>query len=209
MLQNARVVAYSISDEVEHQVRTIIYNILEYHGCMDLMAPIYISVKELLINAIKANFKNIYFENYSPKNRSLEIIKYEKALELFNLEMSREHANYFEECARKDDIKAEIDVWTEGTVLHVQVANSAKMTASELQNVKKKLSDAENCKDIADYCIRNINDPYREGAGLGLILIIMMLKSLKAPKDSFLISSDQDRTTAYLRIPLNKNIKLY
>ncbi len=169
------------------------------------MAPIFISVKELIINAIKANFKNIYFEDYAPKNSSNEIIKYEKALELFQLEISREKSKYFENFARKDDIKAVIDLWTDEKTLHIQVVNPVKMTETELQNVKKKLLDAENCRDLADYCIKNIDDPYREGAGLGLILIIMMLKSLQAPKDSLVITSEPNRTTAYLRIPLVKD----
>jgi hypothetical protein len=198
----ARVIAYTISDDVEMQVRQILYDILQTHNRIDLMAPIYTSVKELIINAIKANFKNIYFEDYTPKTPSNEIIKYEKALELFKLEISRENSNFFENFARNDGLKAIIDLWTDEKTLHVQVANPVTMTETELRNVKKKLLDAESCRDLADYCMKNIDDPYREGAGLGLILIMMMLKSLKAPRDSLIITSEPNRTTAYLRIPL-------
>lgn len=194
--------AYSISDEVEMQLRQILFEILQKYNCTELMAPIYTSIKELVINAIKANFKNIYFEDYSPKNRSHDIIKYEKALELFKLEISRENSNYFEKLARKDDIKAVIELWTDDKMLHVKVANPVTMTDRELNNVNKKLIDAESCKDLADYCIKNLDDPYREGAGLGLILIMMMLKSLQAPKESLVITSEPRSTTAYLKIPL-------
>ena len=34
---------------------------------------VYTCLKELLINAIKANFKNIYFEGYSSKNDSVRL----------------------------------------------------------------------------------------------------------------------------------------
>lgn len=206
-INSAQVVAYSISDDVEIRVRGIIYDILERYNCTDLMAPIYASVKELIINAIKANYKNIYFEDYAPKNSSHEIIKYEKALELFKLEISRENSNFFEQYARKENIKAVIDLWTEEKTLYVQVVNPVTMTDTEISNVKKKLLDAENCKDIADYCINNMDDPYREGAGLGLILIKMMLKSLHAPADSLEIITEPNRTTAYLKIPLGKNYR--
>ncbi len=204
---SARVVAYSISDDVEIKLRRIILQILESYNCTDLMSPIFTSVKELIINAIKANFKNIYFEDYAPKNKSNEIIEYETALQLFNLEMSSDNTTYFEKFARKDDMKAEIELWTDEKTLHVQVANPVKMTDTELQNVKKKLLDAENCKDLADYCIKNINDPHREGAGLGLILIMMMLKSLQAPSDSLVITTEQNKTVAYLKIPLINKIR--
>ncbi len=206
-INTARVIAYSVSEDVEMQVREILMEILRNHNCDDLMAPIYTSIKELIINAIKANFKNIYFEDYAPKNDSHDIIKYEKALELFKLEISRENSNYFEKFARRDDIKATIDLWTEENTLHVQVANPGIMTDTEFNNVIKKLRDAENCRDLADYCMKNINDPYREGAGLGLILIMMMLKSLKAPRDSLMITTGPSRTTAYLRIPLVHDFK--
>ncbi len=166
------------------------------------MAPIFACVKELLINAIKANYKNIYFENYDPKNKSDEIIDYKKALELFKLEIGRENINIFEEYARRDDMKAVIDIWTEDATLHVRVMNPVMMTHTEMKNVNKKLADAENCRDLADYCIKNIEDPHREGAGLGLVLIKMMLKSLKAPKDSLVIATDKKNTTAYLKISL-------
>jgi len=199
-------VAYSISDDVEMQLRQILFAILQKYNCTDLMAPIYTSIKELVINAIKANFKNIYFEDYAPQNSSNDIIKYEKALELFKLEISRENSNYFEKMARREDIMAVIDLWTDEKMLHVKVANPVTMTDTELRNVNKKLIDAENCKDLADYCIKNLDDPYREGAGLGLILIMMMLKSLQAPKDSLVITTEPRMTTAYLKIPLGNDL---
>ncbi len=205
-INSARVVAYSISDDVEMQLRQILFAILQKYNCTDLMAPIYTSIKELVINAIKANFKNIYFEDYAPQNSSNDIIKYEKALELFKLEISRENSNYFEKMARREDIMAVIDLWTDEKMLHVKVANPVTMTDTELRNVNKKLIDAENCKDLADYCIKNLDDPYREGAGLGLILIMMMLKSLQAPKDSLVITTEPRMTTAYLKIPLGNDL---
>ena len=73
---------------------------------------------------------------------------------------------------------------------------------SQLNKVKQKLRDADSCRDLADYFMKHMHDPYREGAGLGLILIMMMLKSLQAPRDSLVIESEKNSTTAYLKIPL-------
>ncbi len=202
----ARVATYSISEDMENEVRGILHCILNDYNCEDLFAPIYTSVKELIINAIKANYKNIYFENYSSKSNLHRALKYETALQLFQLELNRENAGYLERIARSEDIKAEIALWTSEDFLHVEVVNPVMMTEIELTNVKKKLYDAESCGDIAEYFLRNIDDPMREGAGLGLILITMMLKSLQAPSDSLSISSDENRTTAHLRIPLMQQL---
>ena len=204
---NYIVSAYSISDDVEKDVREALTKILENYGCGALLAPVYVSVKELIINAIKANFKNIYFEGYSPKNNLGKQLDYETALRLFQLEIRRENSFYFEQLARQNDMKAEIEFWTENNVLHVSVVNPVKMTETEIRNVRKKLNDAESCRDIADYFMKNMNDPYREGAGIGLVLIIMMLKSLKAPNDSLTISTDHAKTSAYMRIPLVSDVQ--
>ncbi|MBN2160037.1 MAG: hypothetical protein JW807_11630 [Spirochaetes bacterium] len=198
----ANIAAYSISDDIEKQIRSTLMAILTYHNCDDLLAPIYTSVKELLINAIKANYKNIYFENYTPASQFGNHVKYETALQLFQLELSRENSLYLEEIARKDGMKADIEIWAVGKTLHVKVSNPVNMTETELSNVKQKLTDAEHCIDLADYFLKNMSDPLREGAGLGLILIMMMLKSLRAEKDSLTIQSENDMTIAYLKIPL-------
>lgn len=199
--------AYSISEDVESQVKSILKYLLTIHHCIDIFPPIYASVKELIINAIKANYKNIYFENYSPKNNSDTLIPYEIALKLFKLELNRENARYLEKIARKNNMKAEIEIWTNNNTLHICVINPVNMTDIELGNIHRKLLDADQCKDIAEYFIKNSNDPNREGAGLGLILIMMMLKSLKAPEDSLIISSVNNKTTAYLKIPLINEVQ--
>jgi hypothetical protein len=204
---SARIVAYAITDTVENEVRSVLRSILDMHDCSDLLAPIYTSIKELIINAIKANYKNIYFEGYNPKVKNDDTIDYEMALRLFQLEITRENATTLEDFARKSDIKTEIEVWTIEKVLHVLVTNPVKMTDMEIANIQRKLVDAENCRDLADYFLSNMDDPYREGAGLGLILIMMMLKSLRAPKDSLVISSDSRKTSAYLKIPLINDVQ--
>jgi len=204
---SARFVAYAITDSIENEVRSVLNNILTQHDCSYMLAPVYTSIKELMINAIKANYKNIYFEGYNPKIDTEQTIDYETALRLFQLEITRENAVSLEEFARASNYRTEIEVWTIEKVLHVMVTNPVKMTETELANVKRKLMDAEKCRDLADYFLNNMDDPYREGAGLGLILIMMMLKSLRAPKDSLVITSGEDRTSAYLKIPLINDVQ--
>ncbi|OHD64143.1 MAG: hypothetical protein A2176_00695 [Spirochaetes bacterium RBG_13_51_14] len=165
-------------------------------------------MKELIINAIKANYKNIYFEGYASRNRLHETLTYETSLRLFQLEMSSENAQHLERIAKKEDIKAEIELFENGNILHVIVTNPGRMTQTELKNINHKLIDAENCRDIAEYFLRNMDDPTREGAGLGLILIKMMLKSLHAPADSLTITCEENRTTAYLKVPLVTDVEI-
>jgi len=83
------------------------------------------------------------------------------------------------------------------------VINPAQMTAQEINKVRQKLKEASECEDIAEYFIKADDDPEREGAGLGLVMISMMLKSLKLSHRNLIIATDKESTQATLIIPLN------
>ncbi|MCU0848197.1 MAG: hypothetical protein MUD12_09945 [Spirochaetes bacterium] len=197
-----RIIAYSVSENVEQKLHTVLELMLKKYKKPDLLPALYTIVKELLINAIKANFKNIYFEDYRSKNNSENIINYETALKLFKLEISREKASNLERIARKQKIRALVDIFWENGNLNVYVTNPSRMTDLELENVNKKLKAARVFDDITEYFMNNDDDEYKEGAGLGLILISMMIKNLGVPQDKFSINTLEDKTVASLRLPL-------
>ena len=207
--RKVRIEAYSVSDKVEARIRDVLSTCLSGTGCEDIHGPLYTVIKELLINAVKANYKNIYFENYDP-SKSVASLDYETALKLFKLEMSRDQAVHFEKRAREQDIRADVVFARSDGHLHVHVANPASMTEIEYSNVRKKLSYAQKCQDISEYFLEEDDDPHKEGAGLGLILIIMVLRSLGLRESDFLIESGKTGTVASFSIPLSvKTMQTY
>ena len=200
--RKVRVEAYSVSDKIEARIREVLASCLNGTGCEEIHGPLYTVIKELLINAVKANYKNIYFENYDP-DKSVAQLNYETALRLFKLEMSRDQAVHFEKKARQQDIRADVIFARTGGHLHVHVANPAAMTEIEYANVQKKLSYARKCQDISEYLMEEEEDPHKEGAGLGLILIIMVLRSLGVSESDFLIQSSERGTVASFSVPLD------
>lgn len=199
-----RILAYSVSDYVEHRMKEILEIVFTKYKKPDLVPPVYTCLKELLINAIKANFKHIYFEGYSSKNSSESILEYELALKLFKLELSRENADYLEKLAREFDMKAEVVIQTGSRDLNITVTNPVEMTDREKNNVRFKLDCASRYNDISEYFseVETIDDENEEGAGLGIILISMMLRNMGGSDDDFTIVSENNRTVATLRIPL-------
>ena len=200
------ILAYSVSDEVEDELKKSLELILSEYDLMSLHHAIYTCLKELLMNAIKANFKNIYFEDYTSKNKSEKTISYDVAIKLFMLEMTREEAKNLERIAKKRDIKAVITMWIGNDFLHFSCHNPVPMTDIEQKNIQKKLKVASKINDISEYFMEIENDPNKEGAGLGLVLITLMLKGIIKQAESIKINSDSDSTTAYLKIPLNKDL---
>ncbi len=197
-----RIIAYSVSETIEERLQSILEFILTRYECITLLSSIYTCVKELLINAVKANFKHIYFEGYTPQNEADKYIDYELSLKLFKLELSRENAAYFEELARRSDIKAQIDISISDDTLFLDITNPVTMTEREYNNVQRKLEDARSCSDISEYFMKVEDDPEKEGAGLGLVLVSIMMKNIGIPEENFTIQSLDNHTTARLVIPL-------
>jgi len=192
---------YGVNEDVEQEVRNKIFEIVDSYGLSDLVDPLYTCIKELLINAIKANYKNIFFEGYNPTSNN-NSLPYDTALQVFKLEMTRIDAAYFEELALRNDMKATLELKAEGEVFSVEVVNYVEMTSKEQERVDRKLADAVECEDIADYFMKNSEALEDEGAGLGLVLITIILKSLGATSTDFSIKSQDGKTIAKFKIPL-------
>jgi hypothetical protein len=199
-----KILAYSVSETVEQRIKDVLNLIFNKYNKTDLIPPVYTCIKELLINAVKANFKNIYFEGYSSKNSSESIIEYELALKLFKLELSRENARYLEKLARKFKMKAEVMLNVKNDKLFVFVVNPVEMTVREKKNVQYKLDCARKYDDITEYFLENMKNSETddEGAGLGLIMISMMLRNMGVTEKDFTIKSENNRTTASIVFPL-------
>jgi hypothetical protein len=200
-----RIHAYSVSDAVEHRIKDVLEVIFASYDRPDLVPPVYTCLKELLMNAVKANFKNIFFEGYSPKNNPEEVINYDMALKLFKLEIGRENARHLERLAREADLKAEVVLQAKDDMLNINVCNPVAMTELEIANVHRKLEAARKYDDISEYFIDAEaagNNTMDEGAGLGLIIISMMLRNLGVDEEDFNITSENQMTMASLKIPL-------
>ena len=194
--------AYAVDDGTQEKIKDDLNRILEHFGCEELFLPIFSCINELLVNAVKANYKNLYFENYSPRNKAMQLIPYDKALALFRLEMQHNGAGRLAEMARMRDMKASLDLHIDNGIMCITVANPSPMTEIETKNVLKKMRAVASKQELAQYYTINGEDPKNEGAGLGIIFIGMMLRNLGLSPDNLSVSSDGAATTASLFIPL-------
>ena len=200
--KTVRIPIYSVTDNIEQKIRIVLQAFLDANKCSELQGSLYTIIKELVINAVKADFKNIYFENYNPKNGSRSGVEYEMALKLFSLEMRRERGGHLEKLARDQGIFAEILFSCVDSLLYIEIKNPVGMTEIEFANVQRKLDAARRCSDITEYFMEEEEDPHKEGAGLGLILINIILKSLGLGETNFSLVSNSCQTTATLEVPL-------
>lgn len=200
---------YDNNDAIKKELLACLTGILESYGCVIIKMPVFTCLNELLVNAIKANFKNLYFEEYAPHNNALEIIPYHKALQLFKLEMSTNRVDYLLQLAQKKNVKAVIEISVDDEKnLTMQVTNPAMMTEVEQANVNMKIALAKKYDTLSEYFVHSENDPNKEGGGLGIIFIMMMLKSFGVDFSHFRIYSENNHTYSRITIPLTEETLL-
>src|SRR4030042_988400 len=87
------------------------------------------------------------------------------------------------------------------------LGNAKKANIKRLYFLDKKLNIAENkIKNAKKF--NSIEEAFlvvqhnKEGAGLGIIIIILMLKELGLSSDNFSITNNNDETEVFIKIPL-------
>ncbi|HEY1406755.1 MAG TPA: hypothetical protein VF857_09115 [Spirochaetota bacterium] len=202
--RNVVISTYTIDPLTQNSVRKALREVLSYYGCEELLLPIFTCINELLVNAVKANYKNIYFENCLPKNRLAGELAYSEALELFRLEIRGEGVATLSRMAKEKGMSAVLRASVTGGVMNIVVSNNAVMTDIERANISHRIEAVRLLKQLSDFFGED-DDPSCEGAGLGIVLVGMMLKSLGLSTDQFEINAGKESTTASLTIPLTQN----
>jgi hypothetical protein len=195
---------FGLNESFQKNSRTIITGFLRRRKCEALLVPVFTCLHELAANAIKANYKHIFFGNFCGIREQSNAINldYTRLLRVFSLEMSRDNAAYFEQLARRQKLSATVSFRMDADMFVIRVCNPVPLTVTEKERIRQKLSDARECSDIAHYFMRVENDPTREGAGVGLVLVSMMLRSMGVTHHALRIGSTPEQNTAEIRIPL-------
>ncbi|MBN1698046.1 MAG: hypothetical protein JW881_11070 [Spirochaetales bacterium] len=194
-----RVISYAMSSDVENTLDKIITRILEKYDRMDLKSLVYTCTKELAINGTKANLKRIFFEE---KGLDLEIQSdYEKGMQLYKEVMKEELTLQYGKKAKLIGLYVRISFIYNEDVLKIEVTNNTAITKQEETRLRQKLASTMKYDDLMQYYIENADDT--EGEGMGIALIIILLKGEKIDPNLFRMSIKENLTTARIEIPMS------
>ena len=189
---------YVVSDENESEIQFILSQILKKYSQSKHIHSLYTITKEITLNATKANIKRAVFQelNLNLKNP----VDYKKGL-LSLKEKLRE--KYLVENSKKlKDLKLYVDVKFEHDEhsVQIEVINGVPLSKGEDARIRAKFKIASNYDDIANFYLEEMDNV--EGAGIGIVMILMLLKEKGIDQRNFIIESDNKKyTRAYLNFP--------
>ena len=156
---------------------------------------------ELLTNAKKANTKRVYF-----KEQNLNIndeMDYHQGMVSFKDDMLDDLEHYLE--LQKEAglyIKLILQLYDEG--IKIEIRNNSVLTIFERKRINEKLRVAKKYEDPQQVVARVIDQT--EGAGLGIIIIILMLRKIGLPRDSYKVYSTDTETVTQMLLPLSTQL---
>lgn len=193
---------HRMTESVENHLQYSLESILKKTEQERLIHTLYTILKELVINGCKANQKRIFFEEekLDIKSESDYPIGNEKYKAIFSEKMSYEYGLK----AKESGFYVLVDFIFDGNGLTIEVINNTAIAPQEETAMREKLKRAMGYNDIAEFYMDQAMQGDNEGAGLGLALIIILLKGEEIDPKFFRIRIEGDKTIARLEIPFNK-----
>ena len=188
-----------LSPDVESAIIRILHRYLEKYDLLYIKSTILSVVKELVNNAVKANLKRLYF-----KIKGLDINiadEYRKGMETFKKETFQDNQGELTKKLEKSKLVVRLSFKTTGESIHISIINNIPILDNELTKTQSRIKKAYKYNDITEAFEDVLDDS--EGAGLGLIMALMLLKNSGLPIDTFRLYRKNDLTIASLNIPQN------
>jgi hypothetical protein len=191
---------YFISRPIEEVLKQNLESVLSKYDKGSLHPVIYTILKELVINACKANQKRVFFDEHSydilnPEHYSVGIKEYKK---VFSEEMSEGYGIR----SKEKGYYCLVQFIHSPDGMTVKVENNTPIVKQEEISIREKLGKAIQYDDLAMFYMDNADNS--EGAGLGLALTIIMLKSEGIDPKYFRIITSKETTVARLEIPFTE-----
>ena len=169
---------------------------LKIEGISDVLIT---AVFELVENAVKANLKRAFFIK---EGLDLEVIEqYQKGVLAFKASYRDLHRSEYLNALRDLALAVMVNVDHDRQRLLVFVENNTIPVAQEEARIRRQLAAAMNAAAFSDFCVQCGDN--EEGGGLGLGMIVFLIRNLGFLPEYFRVYFQDKRTVARLEFPLS------
>jgi putative nucleotidyltransferase with HDIG domain len=193
------ITTYTLPHEIEVYIEQVLEAFLREVGQEKLRDYVAYCVRELAVNAKKANTKRVYF-----MERGLDINipdDYKIGMENFKTDTLENIAHYLQ-LQKEKGLYIKLIFHVKGNVIYIEVRNNVAVTKTELIRIHDKLARSRQYNSLEEALTQVLDDS--EGAGLGLVILVLMLKKIGLDEDCFDIMGTEAETIARISIPLDQ-----
>ncbi len=191
--------SFTLPHETEVYLEEILAVFLKEVGQERLKDPLAYCLRELAVNAKKANTKRVYFKELglSLTNES----EYEDGMRNFKQE-TLDNIAHFLELQKEEGLYVKVIFHTKGGRLNLYVCNNTEITKREQFRVFDRIARSRAFDSLEEALTTVIDDS--EGAGLGIVILVLMLKKIGLDEDAFDIDTRNGETVARITIPMDQ-----
>ena len=193
------ITTYTLPKEMEEYMNSVLAVFLDELNQRQMIEYLTYCLNELMTNSKKANTKRVYF-----REKKLDInndTDYEKGMKDFKKD-TLNNINYYLRLQKEAGLYVKLVLQTRNGKIKVEVRNNAELTVTEYKRMHDKLSRAQQYTS-PDQAFSQILDD-SEGAGLGLIIMILMLEKIGLTEENFQIVCENGETITRIILPLNE-----
>jgi HD-like signal output (HDOD) protein len=195
------IMSYTLPREKERYIQEILsYFLLQCHQ-EHMTDNLVFCLSELLTNSKKANTKRVYF-----KEQNLDInneMHYHQGMISFKEDTLTNIEHYLElQKAAGLYIKLILQLTDDG--IKIEIRNNALLTKFEKKRILEKLRVAEKYEE--PHQVVSLMVDQTEGAGLGIIIIVLMLRKIGLSRNNYKVFTNETETITQMMLPLNQEI---
>jgi len=195
------ITTYTLPKEIEIYIEQVIDAFLKQMNQLQLKDYIVYCVQELVVNAKKANTKRVYF-----MERGLNIndqSEYEMGMANFKNETINNIAHYLQ-LQKEKGLCIKVVLQIKRNTINIEIRNNVTANKMEQLRIQDKIARSRQFNSLEDALSQVLDDS--EGAGLGLVILVLMLKKIGLDDNAFSIKTTDKYTIASIAIPLDQTM---
>jgi putative nucleotidyltransferase with HDIG domain len=193
------ITTFTLPHEIEMYIEQVLTVFLKQVDQEQLKDYIVYIIQELAVNAKKANTKRVYFLEKGLDLQNSD--DYKEGMTNFKEETLSNIAHYLQ-LQKEKGLYIKLILQTKRNIIFIEVRNNVSVTKTELIRIHDKLARSRQFDSLEDALSQVLDSS--EGAGLGLVILVLMLKKMGLDEDCFDILRTEKETIARIIIPLGK-----
>jgi putative nucleotidyltransferase with HDIG domain len=178
-------------------INTLILKILSSQGNIFLLETLITIIREIIFNAFKANLKRIYFDKSGIDIN--DSAQYDQAMKNFKEDYLYNLEGIESEVATNQNYYIQITFELKNGLLNISVFNNVRLVKEEFERIISRIHQSKISNNLAD-AYNDVYDP-TEGAGLGLVLMVFLLKNSGIGADNLSIDHNSKGITVSVKVP--------